>query len=81
MNKLKCSDCVFYDQQYKFSPTGPRPAWYGWCSKKSLYPHRAPDGMVIPPDAERVGEDEAIAKPFIVDGARVITACTDAVKK
>ena len=81
MNNVKCQDCVFYDGQQKFTPRGPKDAWYGWCAKKSVYPFKAPDGQVIPEGVQRASEDEPIAKPFIVHGGKVQIACADVVKK
>ena len=81
MNKTKCGDCVFFHQKEKFTPVGPRPAWYGWCAKKSVYPHRAPDGMTIPEGATRAAEDQAVCSPVIVEAGKVIPSCTDVVKK
>lgn len=81
MNQVKCGECAFFDQQYKFTPVGPRPAWLGWCSKKSVYPHRTPDGKTIPDGVQRAGEDEPICKPFIVEAGKVVVSCTDVVRK
>jgi hypothetical protein len=80
-NTIKCQDCVYYDPQFKFTPKGLKEAWYGWCTKKSIYPHKTPDGQIIPEGVQRVSEDEPIAKPFIVDGSKILISCTDAVKK
>lgn len=80
-NTVKCQDCVHYDPQSKFTPKGPKEAWYGWCAKKSVYPHKAPDGQVIPDGVRRASEDDPIAKPFIVQGSKVQVDCTDVVKK
>lgn len=80
-NVIKCQDCVYYDVQKKFSPRGEKDAWYGWCSKKSIYPHKAPDGQVIPDLVQRAAEDEPIAQPFIVQGNKVQISCTDVVRK
>lgn len=80
-NTIKCQDCVFYDGQQKFTQAGQKPAWYGWCAKKSIYPFKAPDGQVIPPDAMRADEEDPIAKPFIVQGSKVRVDCTDVIKK
>ena len=81
MNKIKCGDCVYFHEQEKFTPVGPRPAWYGWCSKKSVYPHHTPDGMTIPEGVTRAAADEAISKPVIVSADQLIQSCTDMVKK
>lgn len=81
MNQVKCGDCVFFDQQYKFSPVGPRPAWFGWCAKKSVYPHLTPDGKTIPEGVTRAGEGETISQPVIVQANKVVATCTDLVRK
>lgn len=81
MNTVKCRDCVHYDAQSKFTPRGPKEAWYGWCTAKSVYPHKAPDGQVIPDGVTRADAEDPIAKPFIVQGDAVQTSCTSVVKK
>lgn len=81
MNTVKCRDCVHYDPQSKFTPRGPKEAWYGWCAAKSVYPHKAPDGQVIPDGVTRADAEAPIAKPFIVQGDAVQTSCTSVVKK
>jgi hypothetical protein len=81
MNKIKCGDCVHYHEQEKFTPVGPRPAWYGWCAKKSIYPHHTPDGMMIPEGVTRASESDTMSKPVIVEASKTVSACTDAVKK
>jgi hypothetical protein len=81
MNTIKCGDCVFFDQREKFTPRGPKPAWYGWCAKKSIYPHRAPDGMVIPEGATRAAEDATMSSPVIVDPKKAVVTCTEVVRK
>lgn len=81
MNNVRCMDCIHYDPRFKFTPRGEREAFYGWCKVKSIYPHTAPDGVVIPPDVRRAEPDEPIAKPFIVEGKKVVTHCTDIVRK
>lgn len=78
---IKCSDCIYYDEQQKFTPQGAKPAWYGWCAKKSIYPHRDPDGMTAMPDVQRVTSDQPVAVPFIVDGSKVRLGCIEGVKK
>lgn len=81
MNNVKCRDCVHYDPQSKFTPRGPKDAWYGWCAAKSVYPHKAPDGQVIPDGVQRADAEQPIAKPFIVQGDAVQTGCTNVVKR
>lgn len=81
MNTVKCRDCVHYDPQAKFTPRGPKEAWYGWCAAKSVYPRKAPDGQVIPDGVTRADAEAPIAKPFIVQGDAVQTSCTSVVKK
>lgn len=81
MNKTPCGECVHYDPREKFTPLGPQPASYGWCAKKSVYPHKAPDGMVIPEGAQRADSDAAVCAPVIVRPKTVVPACTDMVRK
>jgi hypothetical protein len=76
-NTLPCSGCKHYDPILK----GMKPTPRGWCVKKSLYPHRDTPGQVTPDGARRVGPDETLAKPYIVDAASVQTACTTYVAK
>lgn len=78
---LKCKDCAFYDEQKKFSPSGPVASFMGWCVKKSVYPHKVPDGMTIPQDAVRAEEGSDRSSPYIVVGAKVHLSCHEGVKK
>lgn len=80
---MKCKECVYYDggNMQKFTPKGPMPTSMGWCSKKSVYPAKAPDGMMIPPDAVRGEEGEDRSKPFIVVGDKVHLTCREGLKK
>lgn len=71
-NTLPCSSCKHYDPILK----GVKPTPRGWCVKKSLYPARDTPGQVTPEGAQRVGPDETLAKPYIVDAKSVQAACT-----
>lgn len=71
-NTLPCSGCKHYDPILK----GMKPTPRGWCVKKSLYPHRDSPGQQTPEGAQRVGPDELLAKPYIVEGKGVQKACT-----
>lgn len=79
MNKRPCKDCVYCDTQMKFTPRGPQPDWYGWCSIKSIYPKNTPEGQVIPDGVKRADGDRC--KPVIVDREKVMTSCVSFLAK
>lgn len=78
MNSLKCSDCKYYDA---IKSGRSKVAVHGWCSVKSVYPFKEGPGQVFPPGVRRVESGELPAKPEIVEGAKVVKTCTQAVKR
>lgn len=80
MNKLKCSSCVHFDEQYKFVNGRRVPLWYGLCAKRTVYPAKEQDGQVFPEGVKRAEEGQ-LAQPAIVQPGAVIPGCLDAMQK
>ena len=79
MTKVPCKDCIHCDIQKKFTPKGPKDAWYAWCAAKSIYPKVAPDGMNIPDGAKRAEGDRCT--PVIIDPTKIVATCTSVIRK
>jgi hypothetical protein len=80
-NSLPCKQCVHFDQKYKGSPDGiPRPAWYGWCAVRSVYPHQELEGQVFPSEVKRAAHGQ-VPKPFVVKADGVVGFCLQGMKK
>lgn len=78
MNTLKCENCRHYDP---IKSGRSKTAFHGWCSVKSVYPFKEGSGQLFPPGVRRADSPESPAKPEIVEGAKVVRTCTQAVKK
>jgi len=76
-NELKCKDCRFYD---RIGAAGRGANTHGRCAVKSKYPAKEGPGQVFPDNVRRV-EEGALAKPFVVEADKIITACVQASPK
>jgi hypothetical protein len=78
-NKIPCGQCRFFDQQYLGNADGSqRAAWYGLCTKRTVYPATERDGRTFPEEAVRASSVEteiSEVKAHCVAIKQVISAC------
>jgi hypothetical protein len=70
MAEKPCNQCQHYDPINK----GAKGGKHGWCAVRSEYPAQEQSGQVFPPGVKRV-EEGALAKPHIVEGAKIVKNC------
>lgn len=72
MNKHKCGTCKNFDRM-----VGPRNKAqpFGWCTERSIYPHKEGPGQSFPVGVKRVTDPAAPAKPLIVFQDTVDAGC------
>ncbi len=71
-NKNMCGECDHFDPVIR----GMKETQWGWCSKKSVYPHKDAPGQVSPKGVARVENPEDLAKPHMVQKKDVKKGCT-----
>ena len=75
MAQITCGECIYFDQKHKGDPSGvPKPLWFGWCAKLSVYPTVDQEGQTSPPDVRRA-EAGKPAQPVIVRSDQLIRRC------
>lgn len=71
-NEVPCGKCANYDPIIRGSAKITK---RGWCIPRSKYRYEDAPGQVIPPNAERVTDETALAEPFIVRRKGVEPTC------
>lgn len=69
-NQHSCGMCEHFDVVLN----GTRKTSWGWCAKKSVYPHLEGPGQVFPAGVARVLPGE-LAKPHMVRAEEVVPLC------
>jgi hypothetical protein len=66
-----CKTCANYDP---IKVAGKREAAHGWCAALSLYPAPGVRGRKVPHGAPQALEGQR-AKPYIVEGGKIVKHC------
>ena len=72
MNANACSTCAHFDRIIFGDDT--RKSRHGWCSIKSIYPHKEQEGQIFPQGVKRAAAG-ALASPVIVATEEVVQNC------
>jgi hypothetical protein len=85
LNDKPCDTCDHFDVVLRGNSgkkvkgklvSGTRETDWGWCAKKSVYPHTEGPGQRFPLEVKRVDKPEDLAKPVIVRKGQVAEHCT-----
>jgi hypothetical protein len=71
-NENPCKTCDYFDPVIRAR----KETSWGWCAKKSVYPHKEGPGQVFPAGVKRVDNPQDLAKPKIVQRTQVVKECT-----